>query len=238
MGILSDLKRSLSESPGRILWEQLQDAQLKMRGLSEAVRTSALIGFSDNCSRIAPTIDNMTRDGRIKLGRSLQDKGKDVLDMNVSEGYSLWLTGAWLESMNRQGLEAARTFEFLNRVAMSAHHQDETVRNVTLEIGDSPHTEASPHSTQNRLEPAKPSVADHWWRSSSYSIERPNQSSREKAELRSRFEPLKVVEKSRTPPELPSHPPPVPQSSWGRIAFGWIVGLSPLWLLIWYYWFR
>ena len=120
MGLFNDFKKSLSESAGRILWGQLQDTQQKMARLTEPVRTAALLGFLDKRDKIIPNIDNMTRDGQIELGKTLQSKARQTLDMNVAEGYALWLTGAWLESMNRPGIEAARTFKFLDETATSA----------------------------------------------------------------------------------------------------------------------
>jgi hypothetical protein len=120
MGLFGDFKKSLAESAGRILWSQLQDTQQKMARLTEPVRTAALLGFLEKRDRLISNLDNMTSDGRIDLGKSLQSKARQTLDLNVAEGYALWLTGAWLESMNRPGIEAARVFEFLDQTATSA----------------------------------------------------------------------------------------------------------------------
>lgn len=117
MGFFDDLKQSLSESPGRILWAQLADTQQKMARLAPSICNAALLGYVKKREALIGQIDNMTQDGRIKLGRQLQTEAKRVLDMNVSEGYALWLTGAWLESMNRPGLDAARTVQLLEDVA-------------------------------------------------------------------------------------------------------------------------
>lgn len=117
MGMFGDLMQSLSESPGRILWTQLADTQQKMARLAPTVRTAALLGFVKKREALISQLDNMTQDGRIKLGKDLQSEARRTLDMNVSEGYALWLTGAWLESMNRPGIEAAKTVQFLEEVA-------------------------------------------------------------------------------------------------------------------------
>jgi hypothetical protein len=115
--MFDDFKRSLSESAGRILWSQLADTQQKMARLSEPVRTAALLGFLHKRDKLVDMLDNMTSDGRIEVGKNLQSKARATLDLNVAEGYALWLTGAWLESMDRPGLDAAKTHEFLDRVA-------------------------------------------------------------------------------------------------------------------------
>lgn len=117
MGMFSDFKQSLSESSGRILWSQLADTQQKMARLPEHIRTAALMGFLTKRDKLIDALDNMTGDGRIALGKELQSKARSTFDMNLAEGYALWLTGAWLESMDRPGLEAARTHEFLDQVA-------------------------------------------------------------------------------------------------------------------------
>ena len=119
MGMFGDFKKSMSESAGRILWSQLADTQQKMARLSEPVRTNALLGFVHKRDRLIDLLDNMTSDGRIAMGKQLQSKARETLDLNVSEGYALWLTGAWLESMDRPGLEAARTHEVLDQAALS-----------------------------------------------------------------------------------------------------------------------
>lgn len=117
MGLFDDFKKSLAESPGRVLWTQLQDTQQKMSRLSEPVRTNALLGFLRKRDTLIRRIDNMTSDGRVEMGKQFQVKARETLNLNVSEGYALWLTGAWLESMDRPGIEAARVHEFLDQVA-------------------------------------------------------------------------------------------------------------------------
>ena len=117
MGMFGDFKKSLAESPGRILWTQLQDAQQKMSRLSEPVCTAALLGFVQKRERLIPALDNMTRDGRLSMAQTLQRTARQTLDLNVAEGYALWMAGAWLESMDRPGIDAARTHEFLDTTA-------------------------------------------------------------------------------------------------------------------------
>lgn len=117
MGLFDDFKRSLAESPGRILLIQLQETQQKLAQLSATVSNAALLGFVNKRERILPELDNMTSIGRIQMGKSLQAQARKTIDLNIAEGYALWLAGAWLESMERPGLEAAKVHHFLNVAA-------------------------------------------------------------------------------------------------------------------------
>jgi len=119
MGMLNDFKKSLAESPGRILWGQLQDTQQKMARLNPEVCANALAGFVQMRDHLIPMLDNMTKDGQLKTAKEIQDGARQSLDMDVGKGYAMWLTGAWLESMNRPGIEAARVCDFLDQTAIS-----------------------------------------------------------------------------------------------------------------------
>lgn len=116
MGLIGDFKQSLRESAGRILWGQLQDTMVKLDSLEEAIRNRALSGFHDKCVRFAPYLDNMSVDGRIETAIRFQKEARKTFDLNMAEGYALWLTGAWLESMNRPGPDADKTFGNLSRL--------------------------------------------------------------------------------------------------------------------------
>ena len=118
--MFNDLKKSLAESPGRVLWAQLRDTHQKMSRLTDPVRTNALLGFVAKRERLIPALDNMTSTGRIDMGKHLQAKARETLNSNVSEGYALWLAGAWLEAMDQPGIDAARTVEFLDQTALAA----------------------------------------------------------------------------------------------------------------------
>jgi hypothetical protein len=118
MGLFSEFKQSLRESAGRILWSQLKDTKAKLIRLPGEVRAQALMGFVDKREKLIPKLDNMSSEGRIEMGTLLQKKARETFNMNMSEGYALWLTGAWIESMNRPGPEAEQTYEYLNGLAI------------------------------------------------------------------------------------------------------------------------
>ena len=117
MGLFSEFRQSLQESAGRILWGQLQDTVKKLANLEDGVRANALGGFLNKRKRLVPSVSNMSANGRIETGIRLQKEAKQTFDLNVSEGYALWLTGAWLESMDRPGADAAKTHDYLNSLA-------------------------------------------------------------------------------------------------------------------------
>lgn len=119
MGLLSDFKQSFSESPGRILWSQLADTRGKLVGLSDNVRAAALMGFVDKRNLLLARLDNMSSAGKIELGITLQKRARETFNLDMSEGYALWMTGAWLESMERPRLDAARTHDFLDGMAVA-----------------------------------------------------------------------------------------------------------------------
>ena len=123
MGMFDEFKKSLADSPGRILWDQLQDTQKKMARLNPEICANALAGFVKMRDHLIPTLDNMTKDGQLKTAKQIQDTARQTLDMDVGKGYALWLTGAWLESMNRPGIEAARVCDFLDQTAISGGGQ-------------------------------------------------------------------------------------------------------------------
>ena len=114
MGWFTDFKQTLDESPGRILWGQLGDTAKKLRHLPEPVATAAYLGFLHKRALLRARLANMSPDGRIATGITLQKRARDTFDLDLAEGYALWLTGAWLETMDRPGPDATRTHQALD----------------------------------------------------------------------------------------------------------------------------
>ena len=88
-----------------------------MARLNPEICANALVGFVNMRDHLIPKLDNMTKDGQLKTAKQIQDNARETLDMDVGKGYALWLTGAWLESMNRPGIEAAKVCDFLDQTA-------------------------------------------------------------------------------------------------------------------------
>lgn len=119
MGLFSGFKQSLAESPGRVLLQQVGQLAEKFGGLPPHIRQSALVGYVQRRNAVIANLDNMTVEGTFKLGVTLQREGRKAIDVNMSDGYAILMTGIWLESMNRPGAEAARAHQILNDLADS-----------------------------------------------------------------------------------------------------------------------
>lgn len=131
MSFFSELKNIASDSAGRILWKNLQETLALLENLSENVQFAAISGFLDKRKKLLSAKDNMTSDGRIKMGKYLQGEARKSVDLNVSEGYSLWLAGAWLESKERSGIQAEMTYDLLENMATEFNAHDESEDQVT-----------------------------------------------------------------------------------------------------------
>jgi hypothetical protein len=114
-----------------------------MASASPAVANGALLLFAENRRKQLELIDNISSKGRIELGKKLQREARTTFNLNMTDGFALWLTGAWLESMERPGLDAIRTYDTLEQMAHT--------------------TERVAYSTQDLM-----SVDEHW---DSYSTE-------------------------------------------------------------------
>ena len=91
-----------------------------MARLSPDVCGSAIIGFVKMRNHLIASLDNMSKDGQIATAIKIQKNARETFDMDMGKGYALWLTGAWLESMNRPGIEAAKVCDFLDQTALNA----------------------------------------------------------------------------------------------------------------------
>ena len=111
MGLFSDLKKNWQESPGRVLLIQLQRHAPRFQNLPVHIKRASILSFISRKNKILKDLDNMTPEGAIKTGIQLQRDGLETIDFNISEGYAIWFTGVWLESMFRPGNEARTAHE-------------------------------------------------------------------------------------------------------------------------------
>ena len=72
---------------------------------------AAIQSHLDKKRELSYELDNITPNGAIKIGIQLQKKGLQTIDINITEGYAIWFTGLWLESMCRPGDDAKAVHE-------------------------------------------------------------------------------------------------------------------------------
>lgn len=110
------LKDAEEESAGRKLREGLLSTGDNLQSLDDGIRSRALQGFLQKTYALERDLPNWSREGRIKIGRSLQQEAKKKFDFNQAESYALWLAGAWLESRERETLDASFVHQALREL--------------------------------------------------------------------------------------------------------------------------
>lgn len=102
MGFLSSVfdaaREANEEAHGTRLLEQTQSIFQHLENLSGPAQHAALEKYVLLIERMSLQMLNWSREGRIKLGRSMQKEGRDSFDFDMSGGMAKWLAGAWLES--------------------------------------------------------------------------------------------------------------------------------------------
>ena len=111
MGIFDGFKKSLEESPGRVMLQLLHSHAPKFQNLPQHIEMAAIQSHLDKKRELSYELDNITPNGAIKIGIQLQKKGLQTIDINITEGYAIWFTGLWLESMCRPGDDAKAVHE-------------------------------------------------------------------------------------------------------------------------------
>lgn len=101
------LKTAEEETAGKKLREGLVSTGDCLQKLDDDVRYHALSGFHRKTSALKRDLPNWSREGRLKIARSLQQESKKKFDFDQAESYALWLAGAWLESRERETLDAS-----------------------------------------------------------------------------------------------------------------------------------
>jgi len=89
----------------------------KFTNLPLRTREAALNSYIARREKILENLDNMTVEGTFKLGITLQKKGRETIDLDIAQGYAIWFTGLWLESMHRPGDDATTVHEIMNELA-------------------------------------------------------------------------------------------------------------------------
>lgn len=110
MGFFDALKNAANEANEAAHGERLKSGLAStiscVGALDDKVRAVALIKFIEKRKKLQERLPNWSRDGRIKVGRKLQDEARKCFDLDQAESYALWLAGAWIESGERESAAA------------------------------------------------------------------------------------------------------------------------------------
>ena len=121
MGIWSNLVGSVQEANeqahGERLKKGLESTISLMTAMDGGVRVYAISKFMDKREKLRLNMVNWSRDGRLKIGRTLQDEARKRFDLDQAESYALWLAGAWIESSVRNSSQAEYVHHFIEELA-------------------------------------------------------------------------------------------------------------------------
>lgn len=115
--VSSAIKEANEDAHGKRLTEGLRSTGDSLKNLDERVRQLAFKKFLDKKALMEIEMINWSFEGRIKMGRMLQDKARKSYDFDQAESYALWLAGAWLESGCRQSDDAVFVYHALEGIA-------------------------------------------------------------------------------------------------------------------------
>jgi len=105
MGFFNDISQNMH---GERLERGFNDTLIQLDQLSTEERSQVLIDFTYNRNDLLyKKFLNMTSKGRLDLGTHLQKEAKKKYDYDIAGSCTLWLTGAWLESIVRSDYPAA-----------------------------------------------------------------------------------------------------------------------------------
>lgn len=124
MGLWSTLVESAQEANeaahGDRLEKGLASTLALMTQLDGNIRAHSVERFIDKRNRLKANMVNWSRDGRVDMGRALQNEARKQFDLNQAESYALWLAGAWIESGERRSARAQYVHDFIESFARQA----------------------------------------------------------------------------------------------------------------------
>jgi hypothetical protein len=110
MGSFSAIRGATKEAKesahGERLKTGLASTISRLDALDESVRMLALARFIESKKSLQQQMPDWPRERRIKVGRALQAEARKCLDLDQAKSYGLWLSGAWIESGERQSVAA------------------------------------------------------------------------------------------------------------------------------------
>ena len=129
---LRDAVVDASESAhGVRLKAEFDDSVRRLARMDKAVSDEAIRLFVEKRAAILVKMANWTRVGKLTVSASTRSEARRVTDLNLTEGYALWMTSAWLECSVRTSADSRHVFEQLDGLALA--HETALKHEVVLE---------------------------------------------------------------------------------------------------------
>lgn len=141
MGLLSGIWNAAAEANeeahGARLRRELDDAATKLGEMQKEGVAEVVALFVSKRSKLIQHRGNWTVEGRLKMATTLRNAGRERLDFNVVEAFSLWMASAWLESGERRGANAAFVHDQLEALAARSGPSSPSSGGETAALEDS-----------------------------------------------------------------------------------------------------
>lgn len=129
---LRDAVADASESAhGVRLKAEFDDSVRSLARMDKAISDEAIRQFIEKRAAIVVKMANWTRVGKLTVAASTRTEARRVTDLNLTEGYALWMTSAWLECSMRTSADSRHVFEQLDGLARA--HETAIKHEVVLE---------------------------------------------------------------------------------------------------------
>ena len=115
--VSSAFKEANEDAHGKRLREGLLSTGQAIKQLDERMLQLAFKKYLEKKTHLENQMINWSQEGKIKMGRTLQDEARSKFDFNQAESYALWLAGAWIESGFRRSDDAVFVHESLETLA-------------------------------------------------------------------------------------------------------------------------
>lgn len=121
MGFFSKVRNAFieanEEAHGARLLSDTQSFFPSFIGLENHLQFAIMVGYLEIRGRLMQEMRNWSKEGRIKIGRTMQSQAREKHDLDVAGSYAKWLAGCWIESKERNSLKAQQAFGLLEGFA-------------------------------------------------------------------------------------------------------------------------
>ena len=104
------------QSRGNYILNELQGTYNALKRMDNRVANDILTRFHNYREMLLKQISH-SKSELLQSGLKMQKDAKDLYEKDLIESYSRWLTGAWLESRERNSDASSEAYEFLNDMA-------------------------------------------------------------------------------------------------------------------------